>query len=176
MSRSAGIALTVLVAGAAVGALPTPAAALAQNARAELKDTTGRTVGEATLEQQGDGVRIVATFTGLPPGTRAFHIHEVGVCHPPFESAGGHFNPSGARHGRDDPQGPHAGDLPNVEVRPGPPTRVEVKAPGVTLGSDAHGLLDADGAALVVHERADDHRSDPAGNAGGRIASGVIRP
>lgn len=167
---------TMILIGAALvtGTLLTGVAD-AQNARAEIKNADGKTVGDATLEQKGDDVRITATFTALPPGTHAFHIHEVGKCEPPFESAGGHFNPTGKRHGKDNPQGPHAGDLPNIEVPPNGRVKVEATANGLSLGADKNGLLDADGSALVVHEGADDYKSDPAGNAGKRIACGVIR-
>jgi Cu-Zn family superoxide dismutase len=146
----------------------------AQSARAELKDANGNTVGEAVLEQRGADVRITANFTGIPPGTHAFHIHEVGKCEPPFESAGGHFNPTGKQHGKDNPRGAHAGDLPNIEVPANGRVKVESTAMGVSLGADRNGLLDADGSALVVHEGADDYKSDPAGNAGKRIACGVV--
>ena len=146
----------------------------AQTARAELKDAGGNTVGEAVLEQRGEEVRITATFTALVSGTHAFHIHEVGTCEPPFESAGGHFNPTGKQHGKDNPQGAHAGDLPNIEVPANGRAKVEATAKGVSLGAAQNGLLDADGSALVVHEGADDYKSDPAGNAGKRIACGVI--
>jgi Cu-Zn family superoxide dismutase len=147
----------------------------AQTARADLTDANGKRVGEATLEQRGDGVRVAATFTGLPPGTRALHIHEVGKCEPPFESAGGHFNPTDRQHGKENAQGAHAGDLPNIQVTPNSPVKVETVARDVSLGAGKGGLLDADGSALVVHEGADDYKSDPAGNAGKRIACGVIR-
>lgn len=146
-----------------------------KNARAELKDADGKTVGEAVLEQTRDGVRITATFTGLPPGARALHIHDTGKCEPPFESAGGHFNPTGKHHGKKNPQGPHAGDLPNVKVKENGQTKVKATAKGVSLDAGPNGLLDADGATLVVHEGGDDYKSDPAGNAGKRIACGVIR-
>jgi Cu-Zn family superoxide dismutase len=147
----------------------------AQTARAELKDADGKTVGEAVLEQRGNDVRITTTFTGVPPGTHALHIHEVGKCDPPFESAGGHFNPAGKQHGQDNPQGAHAGDLPNIQVPASGRLTAEATARDVSLGAGTNGLLDADGAALVVHEGADDYKSDPAGNAGKRIACGVIR-
>jgi superoxide dismutase, Cu-Zn family len=162
--------------GATVAAVLLAAgAAHAQQARAELKDANGTTVGQATLEQKGDSVRIAATFTGLPAGSHAFHIHEVGKCEPPFESAGGHLNPTGKQHGRDNAQGPHAGDLPNVEVMSGGRAKVDVTARGVSLDGAKTGLLDADGTALVVHEKADDYKTDPAGGAGSRIACGVVR-
>jgi Cu-Zn family superoxide dismutase len=160
---------------AMVTALPFTGIAEAQTARAELRDEAGKTVGEATFQQSGDDVRITTTFTALPPGTHALHIHEVGKCEPPFESAGGHFNPTGKQHGRDNPQGPHAGDLPNIEVPQTGQLKVEATAHGVSLGADKNGLLDMDGSALVVHEGADDYKSNPAGNSGKRIACGVIR-
>ena len=140
-------------------------------ASADMKDATGKTVGEAIVEQQAGGVQITATFTGLPPGERAFHIHTVGKCEPPFESAGGHFNPTSKQHGKDNPSGPHAGDMPNLDVPQSGRVKVQLTVKDVTLDG---GLLDADGAALVVHEGADDYKSDPAGNAGKRIACGVL--
>jgi Cu-Zn family superoxide dismutase len=167
--------LTTALSATAVTTLLLTGAAHAQNARTELKDADGKTVGEATLEQKGDSVRIAATFTGLPPGTHAFHIHEVGKCEPPFESAGGHFNPTGKQHGKDNAQGPHAGDLPNIQATSSGRVKVEVTATGVSLDGGKNGLLDADGAALIVHEKADDYKTDPAGNAGKRIACGVVR-
>ena len=145
-----------------------------QKASADIKDATGKKVGEAILEQVDGGVQISATFTGLPPGPHAFHIHEVGKCDPPFESAGGHFNPTGKKHGKDNPAGPHAGDLPNLDVPQSGGVKVEITAKNVSLDGSRGGLLDADGAALVVHEGADDYKSDPAGNAGKRLACGVI--
>ena len=167
---------SVIIIGATVAAvLFTVGTGHAQNARAELKDANGRTVGEAKLEQKGDSVRIVATFTGLPSGSHGFHIHEVGTCDPPFESAGAHFNPTGKQHGKDNPQGPHAGDLPNIEATSGGRAKVETTAKGVSLGGGKNALLDADGAALVVHEKTDDYKTDPAGGAGARIACGVVR-
>lgn len=164
----------IIIATGAVlyGLLAGPAEA--RTAKAELTDTAGKKVGEATLEQSGDGVRIKATFTGLPPGSRAFHIHQVGKCEPPFESAGAHFNPTGKQHGKDNPRGPHAGDLPNIEVSGNGRATVEVVARGVSLEGGAGNLLDANGSALVVHKGADDYKTDPAGNAGDRIACGVI--
>jgi Cu-Zn family superoxide dismutase len=159
----------------AVAVLLAIGVAHAQNARAELKDANGTTIGEATLEQKGDSVRIAATFTGLPAGSHAFHIHEVGKCEPPFETAGGHFNPTGKQHGKDNAQGPHAGDLPNVEATSSGRAKVQATARGVALEGGTNALLDADGAALIVHEKADDYKTDPAGGAGKRIACGVVR-
>jgi superoxide dismutase, Cu-Zn family len=100
----------------------------------------------------------------------------VGRCEPPsFESAGGHFNPGKAQHGAANPRGPHAGDLPNVLVDSAGRGHLETTAQRVTIGKGAAALLGPNGGALVVHERPDDFRTDPAGNSGARIACGIIR-
>ena len=104
----------------------------------------------------------------------AFHVHAVGRCEPPFDSAGRHFNPTQRQHGRDNSEGPHAGDMPNIEVTDRNTGKIEVVLRGVSLVSGPNRLLDTDGASLVVHEGADDYVTDPAGSAGARIACGVI--
>ena len=125
----------------------------------------------------GAGVRILLDVTGLPPGDKAVHIHEVGQCDPPsFESAGGHFNPTGAQHGTANPRGPHAGDLPNITVDASGRGHLEVTTKRVSLEKGAASLFDANGSALVVHANADDMRTDPAGESGARLACGLIAP
>jgi len=112
---------------------------------------------------------------GLPPGTKAVHIHDVGQCTPPsFESAGPHFNPTKAQHGLENRKGPHAGDLPNMTVNDTGQGHLEVTNSRVTLKAGPTSLFDENGSALVVHEGPDDMRSEPAGNSGARIACGVI--
>ena len=143
-------------------------------ATAEIKDATGKSLGEAVLVQREGSVEIDVTLTGLPKGTHAFHIHETGRCDPPFESAGGHFNPERKQHGKDNPNGPHAGDLPNIEVSDSGRVKMQVEVKGLSLDGGPGALLDGDGAALVVHEGADDYKTDPTGNAGKRLACGVI--
>lgn len=150
-----------------------PEPAPVQSARADLSDVSGRRVGAVTFQQVTHGVLIVADLSAIPSGTHAMHLHETGRCTPTFDAAGGHFNPSGARHGFRDPAGPHAGDLPNIHVPSSGSLRVELFADGLTL-SGSNGLLDEDGAAVVLHQFADDYSTDPAGAAGDRIACGVI--
>ncbi len=150
--------------------------AAAQNAHADLENAQGQKVGEATLAETPHGVLLTVTITDLPPGTHAFHIHETGACTAPFKSAGGHFNPAHKQHGVENPQGMHAGDLPNITVPAGGKLNFDAFASGVTLKKGKpNSLLDKDGSALVVHAGADDYKSDPAGNAGDRIACGVIK-
>ncbi len=143
-------------------------------AHAEFHNQQGQKVGSATLEQTPHGVLITVDLEGLPPGTHAFHIHEVGKCEPPFTSAGGHFNPTHKQHGLKNPQGMHAGDLPNLYVPESGKVKADVFATGVTLGKGANSLFDADGSSLVIHAGPDDAKTDPAGDAGARIACGVV--
>jgi superoxide dismutase, Cu-Zn family len=149
--------------------------AAAQTAHADFLNAQGQKIGSATLTQTSGGVQITATVSGLPAGTHAMHIHTIGKCEPPdFKSAGGHFNPGGKQHGKDNPQGSHAGDLPNFDVNGSGEATVSVLATSVTLGDGANSLFHEGGTALVIHEKADDYKTDPTGNAGGRIACGVI--
>lgn len=144
---------------------------------AEMRDANGVVVGHATFEAVDGGVEIHFEGENLPPGPRGFHIHEVGDCTPPtFESAGDHFNPGQAEHGLQNPAGPHAGDLPNLEVADDGTVVLDAIAKGVTL--DATGersLLSGKGTALVIHAGRDDQRTDPSGGSGDPIACGVIR-
>jgi Cu-Zn family superoxide dismutase len=162
--------LFLLVAGCAGMMQPAGLAATA-----ELRDSNGQAVGTATLTEVTGGVRIVLDARGLPPGVKSVHIHEVGRCDPPgFTSAGGHFNPARRQHGLMNPQGPHAGDLPNITIAPDGTGRLETMNEHITLGAEPNSLLDADGSALVVHAAPDDFMTDPTGNSGARIACGVI--
>jgi Cu-Zn family superoxide dismutase len=145
-------------------------------ASAVLKDASGKDVGKATLTVAPSGVLVNLDLAAVPAGEHAFHIHAVGKCEPPdFKSAGPHFNPDETKHGLLNPEGPHAGDMPNLHVPADGKLQVEILDPAVTLSAEA-ALLDADGAALVIHAAADDYKTDPAGNAGDRIACGVIMP
>lgn len=148
----------------------------AQTASATLKNAEGKDVGTARLTQTPAGVLINLSVKGLPAGEHAFHIHAVGKCEPPFTSAGGHFNPTHMKHGLMAADGPHAGDMPNLHIPPGGDLVVEVMNTAITLEKGKpNSVFDADGSAVVIHGRGDDYRSDPAGEAGNRIACGVIR-
>jgi superoxide dismutase, Cu-Zn family len=144
-------------------------------AHADIVDSTGKNVGKAALKQTAAGVEIKASLSNLPPGTHGMHIHTVGKCDPPdFKSAGGHFNPDMKKHGMNNPDGMHAGDLPNVEVGADGKAKVKVTAAHVTLTDGDHSLFHEGGTSLVIHEKADDYMTDPSGNSGNRIACGVI--
>ena len=144
----------------------------APGAHADFIDTTGRQIGSATLHAEGTGLRVRVRVELPGSNARGFHIHQVGRCEPPFESAGSHFNPTGRKHGSLNPDGQHAGDLANLpEGRWTNRNLVESFASGVTLEQ----LLDGDGASLVIHADGDDYRTDPSGNSGARIACAVIR-
>ena len=167
------LAMAILVLG--LGACVT-SAARAPVAHAGIADASGRVLARATLRQTVAGIAIHVEAAGLAPGTYGVHLHAVGRCDPPaFASAGGHWNPAGRQHGRDNPAGAHLGDLPNLTVGSDGRGVSDVAIAGAALsGESANALLDADGAAIVVHAQADDYRTDPSGNSGARIACGVI--
>ncbi|WP_173917447.1 superoxide dismutase family protein [Halobacillus sp. Marseille-Q1614] len=133
-------------------------------------------VGTAELIDQEDGVLFNVEASDLPEGEHGFHVHEAALCKAPeFKSAGDHFNPTDASHGTESEDGPHAGDLPNLEVGEDGTVQKEFTAENVTLEKEAdNSLLAEDGTALVIHAKADDHASQPSGDAGARIACGEI--
>ncbi|HET9985202.1 MAG TPA: superoxide dismutase family protein [Longimicrobiales bacterium] len=175
--RRLGVHFTVaaalaLAACSTAPSLPVPPGA----ARASFVDTAGKPLGMAVLVPQSEGVMVRMDLAHLPPGTHGFHIHTTGRCDPPqFQTAGGHFNPTGKQHGSMNPQGKHLGDLPNLDVPANGRVKLAVLAPGVTLEGGEAALLDADGSALVIHASADDYKTDPSGNSGARIACAVVR-
>lgn len=144
-------------------------------ATADIRDAQGRSVATATLVQDDDGVEIAILATALPPGVHGIHLHTTGTCTPPdFTSAGGHFAPSDRRHGFENPDGPHAGDLPNIDVASNGTGAFALENERVTLTPGPASLFDADGTAIVIHAGPDDYRTDPAGDSGARIACGVV--
>jgi superoxide dismutase, Cu-Zn family len=161
--------LSACAAAVAMGA----AAASAQDAAvatAEMQNRDGQVVGQVQLQETAHGLIVKSEFTALPEGVLGFHIHAVGECEPPFQSAGGHFNPDGHQHGMENPQGMHAGDLPNIHV----PASGELTVENFVMGLTLDDVLDEDGASMMVHAGPDDYATDPAGDAGDRIACGVI--
>ncbi|TSC32354.1 superoxide dismutase family protein [Corallococcus sp. Z5C101001] len=142
-----------------------------ETVKAQLKDAQGKDVGEVTLEQTPKGVLVKGALMNLPAGEHAIHIHETGKCDAPdFKSAGGHFNPTKKQHGSLSPKGQHVGDLPNLYVPQDGKVQFDIFIADLKVKS----LLDKDGSAVVVHAKLDDYYTDPAGDAGGRIACGVV--
>ncbi|THD35417.1 MAG: superoxide dismutase family protein [Sphingomonas sp.] len=138
---------------------------------AMLRTPSGQDVGRATVREVAGGLRVTIDARLLPPGMHGAHLHTVGRCEgPDFASAGPHWNPTGMKHGSMNPQGPHEGDLPNLVVGADGRGTIGVNIPGASFDT----LIDADGAAMVVHAGPDDLMTDPSGNSGGRIACGVF--
>jgi superoxide dismutase, Cu-Zn family len=170
--------LTMILGGGAAWAADkpkdAPPAAAPATATAEIKTADGKKIGDVTLEETAHGVLVHGKLTGAPAGDHAFHIHETGKCEAPFKTAGGHWNPGKKHHGAKNKEGMHAGDLPNLHIPADGNLEFDALVPGATLTQGKEAILDADGAALVLHATGDDYASDPAGNAGDRIACGVI--
>ena len=144
-------------------------------ATTQLLGPSGELRGTARLEQRPAGTQVVVAVEGMAPGTYGVHLHAVGKCDAPdFKTAGGHFNPGNKMHGHDNPTGAHAGDLPNVVVGADGHGTFTEQLPDLALTGGTAPLLDADGAAVVVHAGPDDYKTDPSGNSGARTACGVI--
>jgi Cu-Zn family superoxide dismutase len=160
---------TCLVAG--------PLSAQGQQVSTTFVNTDGKPIGTAKLTQTPSGVLIDINVNGLPAGAHALHIHETGKCDAPdFKSAGDHYNPTGAKHGFVAGREHHAGDMPNQFVQGDGVLQAQVLNPQVTLNPGTATLFDAGGSALIIHANADDYASQPAGEAGSRLACAVIRP
>ncbi|MBC7387453.1 MAG: superoxide dismutase family protein [Cryobacterium sp.] len=140
-----------------------------------MKNSAGEDVGTIILTETNKGVKLGLDLHGLTPGEKAIHFHETGDCTgPKFTSAGGHFNPLGKEHGKKSKNGKHAGDLDNIKVSKGGTVKSDLKTDLVTLSPSDHSLLKTGGTAVVIHAKEDDYKSQPAGDAGDRVACGVI--
>src|SRR6185312_13818004 len=141
-----------------------------------LKNGKGETVGTATLTSLAKGVKIDAEVHGLTPGEHAIHFHEKGSCvGPKFDSAGGHFHIGKVEHGFDSGKGPHNGDMANFFADKDGHAKIELVNTEVSLGSEKNSLVKSGGTSLVIHEKADDYKTQPSGDAGGRFACGEIK-
>ncbi|MFC7439632.1 superoxide dismutase family protein [Laceyella putida] len=142
----------------------------------DMINSQGDKIGTAVLTEEKEGVKVQFNVSQLSPGPHGFHIHETGKCAAPdFKSAGGHFNPGHKKHGKLNPQGTHAGDLANIVADSDGKAKGAQVAQQVTLSKNQkHSLLKSGGTALVIYEKADDMKTDPAGDSGRRIACGTI--
>lgn len=169
LTAATAVAILVVTAGGRAWATGATATAL-------LKLANGSDAGTIKLTETPAGVLLKFDLKGLPPGPHALHVHETGKCDADFSSAGGIYNPLGAKHGFLNDEGPMAGDLPNVVAAADGTAAAEVLTTFFNLNKDAEDtLFDADGSSLVVFEKADDYQSDPEGGAGTRIACGVLK-
>lgn len=158
-----------------VGNEPAAEAADPNRIGAPLLNRNGQPSGEVLLTQDSTGLTLKVDVAGLEPGQHGVHLHAVGRCEAPsFEGAGLHWNPTGRKHGRDNLEGAHLGDLANLDVGADGRGSSTFGLPGQRLRDGRTPLIDLDGAAVVIHERADDYKTDPSGSSGDRLACAVL--
>jgi superoxide dismutase, Cu-Zn family len=173
IALGAGPALAVVLATSVVAEPSSP-----RHAHGTFVDATGATVGslQLTEDRRGD-VHVNVHVTGLSAGLHGIHIHAIGACAPTFAAAGGHYNPFGLQHGLDNPNGAHAGDLPNLVVNDQRNGHLDARTDRVTLTGGLATLFDADGSAFIIHANPDDQVTDVGnGGSGARIACAVVHP
>ena len=147
-----------------------------KSAHADIVNAQGQNIGSAKIVPAKKGAKIEVNVSQLPPGKHGIHIHAVGKCDgPAFTTAGGHLNPDTKKHGKDNPEGPHAGDLLMIEAKADGTAKATLLDTMVTLGDGPNSVFHEGGTSIVIHEKEDDYKTDPAGNSGARIACGVIQ-
>jgi Cu-Zn family superoxide dismutase len=166
------------VAAESTGPSPTATPPMTDSVTVDMKNMKGESVGTAWISQKTEkGITIQLDLHGLPSGTHAIHIHNKASCvAPDFKSAGDHFSPKHMKHGDLAKGGPHAGDLPNIEVGVDGMVKTTIESNHLNLGASLKSLQKGAGTALVIHAGPDDYKSQPAGNSGDRIACGEIAP
>ena len=173
--RSVNTVSMILAAAGLAGCTTVESVPTARVGQATLTFANGLPAGTAQLYSDGVGLRLAVAATGLTAGAHGYHLHTVGSCEAPdFTSAGGHLNPASHKHGSLSADGAHLGDLPNLEVGPGGSGASTEALPG-TRDAVLADIFDSDGTAVVIHADADDYRTDPSGNAGKRVACGVMK-
>ena len=177
-TRAVLVTLALAAAGlAAAGQSRGPAGPAGPSASVEINDASGSLRATGKLSQSAEGIAVHIEAHGMKPGSYGIHVHATGQCQgPDFKTAGGHWNPTGKQHGRDNPMGMHQGDLPNLVIGEGGNGVLDFTIAGGSLSNGPSALLDADGAAIVLHAAADDYKTDPSGNSGARVACGVVQP
>lgn len=175
MIKTLGWLSCVAALGAALGGCVVLPIKVAEVVETDLLDAQGASKARATLKQQNGSVRVTVSAASMAPGVYAAHVHTTGRCDAPdFTTAGGHWNPTAKQHGRDNPAGAHLGDLPNLQIGANGRGSVSFVIEKAGLNDGPNPMLDADGAAVMIHAAADDYRTDPSGSSGARIACGIV--
>ena len=175
MARPSLLGFLLLAACSGEQSAETPAKGADSPQTLPLTRTDGREAGSVTIAEDATGLTVRLEAVGLEPGPHAVHFHTIGRCEAPaFDSAGPHWNPTGKQHGRDNPRGSHLGDLANIDAGADGRAQSTFGLPGVRLTAGDRPLVDLDGAALVIHAKADDYKTDPSGASGDRVACAVL--